>query len=202
MKLAALLALVLTGCGCVSAPRFGSVEHTAHLIEMPLGSCSATAISAHWLVTAAHCLYEGGPVTAVDGKPAKTLDVMLDGHDHALVRVDGTFRSWAPVGRVMVGDRVRLMGNPGDWRSVYRVGLLSAVNRLTGCPPVPGIVAKQCTLMLFQLITGNGDSGSGYFNDAGEIVAVHTGTVPLGLAGMAFAIPFAFTAQQWEAAQG
>lgn len=196
------LVLLASGCGgCVSAPPFSQVQQVAHFIEMPLGSCSATAVSPHWLVTAGHCVYEGGPIIGVDNKPAKTLDVILDGHDHALVRVDTTFKAWAEVGTVMVGDRVRILGNPGDWRGVYRVGLLSAVNHLGTCPPVPGLGlgVTRCTIMLFELITGGGDSGSGYFNDAGQLVAVHTGSVPIGLAGMAFAMPFAFTPQQWAA---
>jgi S1-C subfamily serine protease len=201
MKLAALLALVLTGCGCVSAPRFSAVQQVAHFIEMPLGTCSATAVSAHWLVTAGHCIYEGGPIVGVDGKPAKTLDVIFDGHDHALVRVNRTFRNWAAPGKVLIGDRVRLMGNPGDWRSVYRVGVLSAINNLDDCPDIPGLTIKKCTLMLFELVTGGGDSGSGYFNDSGELVAVHTGSVSIGMSGMAFSIPLAFTAQQWAATE-
>lgn len=199
MRILAAAVLMLAGCGCVSVPPVAPVASVAMQIGMPLGSCSATAVSAHWILTAAHCVYEGGPVTEVAGKPAKTLDVILDGHDHALVRVDRTFKRWAGIRGALIGDRVRMLGNPEIFTNIYRSGYVAGINSFPDCPQIPGLALKACTAILFQMVTGSGDSGAGYFNDAGELVAVHTGTFRIGMAGLAYALPLAFTKAQLAA---
>jgi hypothetical protein len=196
MKLLAAALLMLAGCGCVSVPAIAPVASVAMKIEMPLGSCSATAVSAHWILTAAHCVVQGGPVVAVAGAPTKTPDLIFDGSDHVLVRVDHTFQRWAGIRGALIGDRVRMLGNPEIFTNIYRTGYVAGINTFPDCPPVPGLLRKHCTAILFQMVTGSGDSGAGYFDDAGELVAVHTGTIRIGMAGLAYALPLAFTKQQ------
>lgn len=197
MRILPALLVLLAGCGgCVSVPPLYPIARVSYEIGMPRGGCTGTAVAPHWIMTAAHCLFEGGPVIKVGDTPVKMLDVMLDGSDHALVRVDRTFDKWAPLGKSLIGDRVRIYGNPVIFSNVYRIGIESAVNSFPACPPIPGVKLTKCTVILFQMVTGPGDSGAGYFNDAGELVAVHTGTLPIGVAGLAYALPLAFTPAQ------
>lgn len=204
-----LLALV-SGCsGCASVSSFARLDSVALLIEMPNGSCSATAVGPHTLLTAGHCLL-GGPVVAVNGQPVKVLTVEHDGNDHALVVVDASFDVWAEVGpRPILGERVRVLGNPRGFRRVYREGMVAAVNLLPECPEFTPTIRQRtgCVILLFQMSLGQGDSGAGYFDDQGRLVAVHSAAAPIAIADdgdwyatLPMALPLAFTDEQWRVA--
>jgi S1-C subfamily serine protease len=159
MKLAALLALVLTGCGCTSLP-FGETHDTTHRLEMVGGICSGTAISDHELRTANHCIDLGGALQLVDGwdahvvsmsanKARDIIDITLAGHP---------FKHWAQLGpRPKQGDRIRWWGNPEGEADVYREGYVAKVT--------DEMIVVDATIC-------HGDSGSGLFNESGQLVGV------------------------------
>jgi hypothetical protein len=199
-----LLALALLAAGC------GGVAHSAPMSDVAVeiwmtggGQCSATKVGAHWLLTAAHCL-ERGPVSRVEDAPVTSLGVMLDGSDHALIRVDATFSEWVAVGpQPAQGERVRMLGNPEGLQGVYREGLMAAHNTLKRCPEyVPNLSPRaMCPVLIFDLTSGPGDSGAGIFGERGDLVAVMTGFFNIGTTELAFALPLDFTPQQWARVQ-
>lgn len=206
MKLWPALLVFLAGCsGCASVSGSKQLEPVALLIEMERGTCSATVVGPHTIITAAHCAL-GGPLLRVGGRPVKILHTEVDGNDHILVKLDVTFSRWAQVSKPVVGETVRMLGNPAELRQVYRVGIVSAINA-AACPPFRTITPKPtCETIVFQLTTGGGDSGAGYFDEDGRLVAVHSASYPIGRAGedtystvpVAFAL--AFSPEQWKAA--
>lgn len=207
MKLIALLTGLLVIGGCTRAGDFGHMAEVALFIEMEGGgSCSATAVGQYTLLTAAHCL-EDGALAKVNGVAAKALHVEQDGNDHALVKVDLTFKAWARLGpRPLRGDRVAMLGNPTIFRGVYREGIFSGAN-LTYCPEMKTMTPRQrCESWLFQMPVGSGDSGAGYFDAFGRLIAVHSASVPIGTVGsdwyqaLPAAFPLAFKPEQWKAA--
>lgn len=94
--IAFLLCFVLSMAGCASNP-LASMRPSALHLSMDDGSCSATAVGKHVLLTAAHCLAETKAL-AVDGAAVKVVRIVLDGRDHALVVVDRSFDHWAKIG--------------------------------------------------------------------------------------------------------
>jgi V8-like Glu-specific endopeptidase len=157
MKLAALLALVLSGCGCVSLPAPGDLRLTTLRIETQNAICSATAIGPQTLRTATHCL--GTLLQTVEGRPVRVVRVVDRQNDHADVVVAGVrFLHWAHLGPVpKQGDRLRWWGNPLGEPDMYRQGYVSKVR-----DDAIFVDATVC----------HGDSGSGLFNDAGQLVGV------------------------------
>jgi V8-like Glu-specific endopeptidase len=157
MKLAALLALVLSGCGCVSLPTPSDLRLTTLRIETDNSVCSATAVGPYMLLTATHCL--GSLLRTVEGHAVEVVKVQDDHKDHALVTVSGIrFRHWAHMGPVpKQGDRIRWWGNPLGEPDVYREGYVAKVR-----DDAIFVDATVC----------HGDSGSGLFNDAGQLVGV------------------------------
>jgi V8-like Glu-specific endopeptidase len=159
MKLAALLTLVLTGCGCASLP-VSDVHLTTHRLDMAGGICSGTAIADNKLLTAYHCKALGGPLVKVDGwEVAPTAYSGNEDHDTLVITLpDHPFTHWARMGaRPKQGDRVRWWGNPEGEQDVYRQGYVAKVT--------DSAIIVDATIC-------HGDSGSGLMNDAGEVVGV------------------------------
>lgn len=153
--LAAVLALV--GCATMQPP-----SAMAFHIEMTHGSCSATAVGPHTLLTASHCFEGGNALVRVDGKDIRPLAYVSDGFDHTLVTVDETFAAYADIGRSPArGVHVSYYGNPGPFLKLYRDGRVYGDTTLGG---------KNVTL--YGLNGFPGDSGSGLFDDQGRLVAV------------------------------
>jgi S1-C subfamily serine protease len=110
-----------------------------------------------------------------------------------LVRVNLSFPSWVSRGDVPArGDQVFVLGNPGRLRDIYRNGYVSGYCKLDGMD-----------VTLYDLNGYFGDSGSGIFNDRGELVGVvsvlehQTDGAYMKLMG-SFAL--SFTPDQWKAA--
>lgn len=156
---ALLLLLSLTGCGgCASIPTADELQATTLILRMERGLCSGTAIGPDLILTAKHCK-AGGTLLRV-GDDQVTVSKMFDGKDDRLLieLTKPTFKRWAKLGAApKQGDRIRFWGNPKGARSWYRVGYVVS----TG-PGMTVVDAYACP----------GDSGSAFFNDAGEVVAV------------------------------
>lgn len=155
MKTIALLVLCLL-TGCVSAhPPVDPREFALRIITQR-SVCSATAVAADEIETAAHCL--AYPLVSIEGKSATIVAHHATGVDRVRVKVAGvTFTKWAKLGKAKQGDRVRWWGQPLGNPFVYREGLVAAIYH-------DGV-----------LIDGTicpGDSGSGLFDDAGKLVGV------------------------------
>lgn len=143
------------------------------------------------ILTNAHVAEDGNrPLTVTHGKTVysatfvagSTVDytgpnmIRVNGPDLAVLAVNAelpavTIASDAPV----IGARVRLWGYGG------RLPSQGFVAKAGNVVPGPNYVEPQ---MLSTLATINGDSGSGVFNDAGELVGVHHGND-----GRAHAVP-------------
>ena len=161
--LAVLVALFLSACcGCASAPTCDALHDTTLRLEFGHGICSGTAIGPHTILTAQHCL-KNDTLKLVNNKPVKVTGIGRDKHDALTLRLSGiTFKTWARMGHMPhQGDRIRWWGNPriGNMiaRDVYREGHVAALE--------DGLIIYDASICF-------GDSGSGIFNDRGEVVGV------------------------------
>jgi V8-like Glu-specific endopeptidase len=161
MRMFVLALLVfMAGCGgCVSLPTFGALHSTTLRLDFQRGLCSGTAIGPDLVMTAQHCMDMGGPLTQVNGKPVKVTQVGRDKNDTLTLRITGvTFKHWARLGPIPhQGDRIRWWGNPEGNADVYREGYVARAT--------DGLLVVDAPIC-------HGDSGSGIFNDAGQVVAV------------------------------
>lgn len=129
------------------------------------GTCSATAIAPHVLLTAAHCVDEPFDAFLIDHVPATIVDVVVDSNDHALVRVTATFEHYAPLGPPSEqGHDIFFWGNPGGIEDVMRKGYVSKDNAIG--------VEFIMPVTIYSMPVNQGDSGSGVFNLNGEVQAV------------------------------
>lgn len=155
MKLIALLLSFLLA-GCAEAPAPVNPRDFTLRVETERSVCSATAVAVDQIETAAHCL--ASPLVSIDGKPAKIVSSHATGIDRIRVVVSGvTFTKWAKLGRAAQGDHVKWWGQPLGHPFIYREGVVAGVY-----PDGAMIDATICP----------GDSGSGLFNAAGELVGV------------------------------
>lgn len=156
---AVLLALVLSGCGCMSLPSHDEVRETTLRLEFSQGTiCSGTAISPDVILTAEHCL--DGTLKKVNGQAVRVTGLGKDKPtDIATIRVAGApFKRWARFGYpAKQGDRVRWHGNPMGWAGMYREGYVSRADK--------GGLIIDATIC-------HGDSGAGLFDLQGRIVGV------------------------------
>jgi V8-like Glu-specific endopeptidase len=126
------------------------------------GSCSATSVGPHTLLTAGHCIMATNRIR-VDEKEYAVTGIVLDENDHALVTTTATFAAFLPITpRVMVaGEPVHFWGNPGRSRDVYRVGTFLTIMDVQHVPA-----------LIFLLPAFAGDSGSGILDADGNLVAI------------------------------
>ncbi len=160
------------GTGTVVACEGGKslVLTNAHVADDPDGTYTVThAGRAH-------------PATYVAGSPVRhtsPTSMQIDGPDVALLAVEATLPAATIAPEVpRPGDRVRLWGFGG--RSAAQGAAEKAGQTLDAAAYVEPTFVSDAD-------TTSGDSGSGVFNDAGELVAVHWGgdgqrahAVPLG----------------------
>lgn len=126
------------------------------------GHCSATAVGPHTILTAKHCTSPDVTYSIPSGE-LKIKSITDDGSDHVLMDVDKTFDVWAQISLTQpeTGAHVYIWGNPGDLSDVYREGTIS------------GVVEEDGKVVILVDINGFfGDSGSGVFNEKGEVVGV------------------------------
>lgn len=126
------------------------------------GHCSASAVGPHTILTAEHCISPTATYSIPGGKLQIT-SILRDGNDHVLLEVDKKFDVWAQINLTQpeAGTHVYIWGNPGDLSDVYREGTIS------------GVVEEGDKAIILVDINGYfGDSGSGVFNEKGEVIGV------------------------------
>jgi hypothetical protein len=98
------------------------------------------------------------PLATINGQPAKVVRSWATGVDRLRVVVSGVrFDTWATLGIAKQGDHVRWWGQPQGAPFIYREGVVAAI--------FPDGFLLDATIC-------HGDSGSGLFNAAGELVGV------------------------------
>jgi hypothetical protein len=149
-----ILLLALTGCAGAQVPDYAlriiAKDHAGGTV------CSATAVAPDAIETAQHCLKR--PLVSINGVPASVVRSELVAEDRLRVVVSGVrFKHWARLARPVVGERVRWWGQPRGLPFVYRRGYIA-------------VVADDGLLIAGTICPG--DSGSGLFNNAGDLVGV------------------------------
>jgi serine protease Do len=159
MKCALLVLLAfVTGCsGCATSR--ADLKSTALRLEFQAGVlCSGTMRGPHEFSTARHCIDGGEKVTKVNDQKVEMIGWRLTGKDSVIVSVRGvTFKHWPRTGVAHQGDRVFWWGNPLGARDMYREGYVSGF--------FDGNMVVDATIC-------HGDSGSGVFNEYGELVGI------------------------------
>ena len=159
MMRAALLALMLAGCG-PSPEQF--VKPTTALIAITGDiTCSGTMVGPRTLLTASHCFTGLAELLTINGEPAVAIKFTEDGEDHSWLLLAEGDRPYAQMGPApKQGDRVFIHGNPGPLTDMLRHGVVAGYSD---------------SLLLISLEVSGGDSGAGVFNRRGEVVGVITG---------------------------
>jgi V8-like Glu-specific endopeptidase len=144
-------------------------------------------------LSASHCFHFGDTLRLWH-QPLRILRELTDGNDHTIVIVDRTFPVWAGTAHMpKVGANIHMLGNPGDLTDLYRHGYIAGME-YTG-----GKLAD-----IYQLPIYLGDSGSGIFDNDGNLIAVvsfiYTMSSEAGALSLCGSYPLMFTGQQWEEA--
>lgn len=152
--------------------REGDAMHRIAMVTVAEGAgCSATAVGPHTILTAGHCVIGGTAIVIVDGKPAHIVGVQYDGNDHALFVLnqnDISFDTYVGIDErePRNGERIRMWGNPGSSRHVYREGYFQVKSDFVGAD------GQKRDLYIYILPVFPGDSGSGMISDDGKVIEV------------------------------
>lgn len=152
-------------------------EFTHHLSFHGGGTCSATAIGPHAILSAAHCDPNGNAALVefltgekpkhrtsmkIDETNVEIVGSIFDGQDHVIRLLSGiTFARYARFSQLHLeqGDKFFLYGEPADnWGALRHGYVMSVVNTDEGY------------LALLDLNGYYGDSGAAMFNWQGDIV--------------------------------
>lgn len=179
--LASLLVLFATAAFAGSGLS-STQQHQAranHWIESDNGyeraGCSATAISAHALLTAGHCELAGATVAVDDALPIAPEEILHDKHDGMiLISHVWDFKdveplsefNWAP----KQGEALYMFGNPQGVRSMFRVGALAGTTTI----PNDDLVHDGSPIFVGTMNVQPGDSGSSIYTHDGRRVGVLT----------------------------
>lgn len=202
---AALLALVLLVGGGAAIPASApaqpvNTDRPEHLSSVRLlfkdgGSCTGTVIGPHTILSASHCFADAplvGHCIAGICLPAAVTKSVSDGRDHTIIWVGGSFGEavQARIGaaKLVQGEELHFWGNPLGRRDLLRRGYVSGF--------------ESPDWVLIDSLVGPGDSGSGLFNEAGEIVGVISSVyAPTEYFHLMGARMLGFTPEQYAQAQ-
>jgi hypothetical protein len=179
---ALLLPLMLVACASARTP-------SPNLrLEFGDGLCSGTVVAERALLTAEHCIAHA-PLSAVDGVETHAVRTLRDGQDHVLIWTDRVIgHNRVRLATPKVGEDVHWTGNPAQLEGVERHGYVAAIVNGEAYIDAPA---------------WGGDSGSGIYNDRGELVGVLSGTYTWGNDSgsfvLVFAKPLKFTRDDWKA---
>lgn len=170
LALSLTLALPLSSCAKSNERLAHDMGQVAVLLEIETaagkGHCSGTAVSQTVVLTATHCFPAPVVKLTINGHEVKAKAGIDDGSDHMLVVLDQpTFKRWAEWNRraIRPGQEVAILGNPGDWRGVFRVGIVSGSTVSQD---------KKFEWILLDLPCFPGDSGGGLFDRRGRLVGM------------------------------
>jgi len=161
MKYALLILLALvTGCsGCVGVPSRAELKDTALRLEFVDHICAGTKRGPHELSTAKHCVKGVSKLVLVNDQKVEVVGWRETGPDSVIVSVRGvTFHNWPRTGVPHQGDKVFWWGQPLGAKFFYREGYVAGFLK-------DGGVIVDATIC-------HGDSGSGIFNERGELVGI------------------------------
>lgn len=183
MRLTGLMALVLVAASLLGAQTrpietraqvIARVHDYTHAIDLETvtdsHSCSATAIGPHALLTATHCELGTDEISIDSTDPVEIKGIARDKADHTIYYVDATFKTWATVNTTLPnqGDIVFLFGNPGKYEDYFRQGYIVHIADAQGFLAKPDDPSE----ITMDLNIWHGDSGSGVFNEYGELITV------------------------------
>lgn len=161
--------------------------HRIHVLDVfapnAPSHCSATAVASHALLTAGHC-EDNSDTVLVDGKPAYIMFSINDGHDHAILLLNGiTFKKYVAITQrpLVVSEDIFMVGNPKALSHLYRRGTV-----IGDCPfgtgdddvadaSSPDVDVPQHKKLKEYVLDINGffgDSGAGIFDSKGNLVGV------------------------------
>lgn len=160
-----------------------------------VGHCSGTVVGPHAILTAQHCFFDSNLIRLDSEKdPIHIVAAIIDGNDHVIYIVDRTFKTWASINErpLIPNESVHIWGAPGHNSDVYRSGYFVKYDTEKDLDP-----ALKVQFENFILPTFGGDSGSGVFDENGNIVAV---TSMGDKSADSLDVPLAFTPDQLDAA--
>lgn len=123
------------------------------------GTCSATKLNAHVLLSASHCFRHSTKDIIINDQPAIIERIQQDGNDHALVLLSGIvmsdFATWGPPSAE--GDAIHYWGSPFVYTMLLRRGYVSGF---------------LDTSTIYDSNSYHGDSGAGVFDNKNRLVGV------------------------------
>lgn len=197
-KILASFALAML-VGCVAppppAPKHEVKDATVLVALVGVGTCSGTIVGPHAILSATHC-FEGNPAVSIRGSVVHVRKRIDDAWDHTILIVDQTYTYWAARGASpQQGQYIHIWGNPDDKLDWFRVGYVVGNDKDESGKP----------LLVYDINGFFGDSGSGVFNDQGQLVAVTSICVFDSAQGVPFKMmgsyELHFTAQDWAQVQ-
>lgn len=152
-------ALLLLLAGCVHTPSHDELRATTLRLRFQNSICSGTAVAPDMILTAKHCWHDV-PLT-VNGKAVTVQAIHAGKGDRLLIQLTKPiFTAIAKLGKApKQGERIRFWGNPHGTPDVYREGYVTT------------IIKGEVVISAYAC---GGDSGSGLFSDAGQVVGILT----------------------------
>jgi hypothetical protein len=160
-----------------------------------IGHCSSTVVGRHALLTAQHCFMDSNLIRLdTEEKPTVIISSFIDGNDHVIYIVNRDFSSWVSINErpLVPNEPVHFWGAPGSNSDVYRSGYFVKMTTEEEIDP-----SLTFQFELFILPTFGGDSGSGVFDENGNVVAV---TSMGDKSADSLDLPLAFSQAQLDAA--
>jgi len=141
------------------------------------GTCSATAIGPHALLTATHCELPTDELHIRDLEgPFEVVARIRDGQDHTILLLKSvTFADYVEVDQksINVTDDIFTIGNPGDWQDIYQKGYVAGLLFDKSMSAAMGQGKPPQVLIDIQAFPG--ESGAGIFNTNGVLIDVLSG---------------------------
>lgn len=163
-----------------------------------VGHCSGTAVGPNAILTAQHCFKDSNLIRLdADKKPVKIVAALIDGNDHVIYILDGVeFSAWSGITEraLVANESVHFWGAPGKNPDVYRTGYFKKNATLHDLDKDEPFIPIE----VFVLPVFRGDSGSGIFDESGQIVGVVS---MADESANSFNLPLAFTQDQLDITQ-